>query len=55
MLISYKNDIVGSISNLSVKTLYADDTKIERENKSMQYHVDLQSDSNIFTRWSDIC
>ena len=55
MFILYKNAIAGNISNLSFKTLYADDTKIERENTSMQYHVDLQRDLNIFTRWSDIC
>ena len=43
-----------NILNLSFKTLYADDAKIRREMKSMQDYVDLQSDLNIFTRWSDI-
>ena len=54
MFILYVNDIADNISNLSFKTLYADDAKIGREIKSMQDGVDLQSDLNIFTRWSDI-
>ena len=54
MFILYVNDIADNISNLSFKTLYADDAKIGRENKSIQDCVDLQSDLNIFTRWSDI-
>ena len=54
MFILYVNDIADNISNLSFKTLYADDAKIGREIQSMQDCVDLQSDLNIFTRWSDI-
>ena len=54
MFILYVNDIADNISNLSLKTLYADDAKIGREIKSMQDCGDLQSDLNIFTRWSDI-
>ena len=48
MFILYVNDIADNISNLSLKTLYADDAKIGREIKSMQDGVDLQSDLNIF-------
>ena len=54
MFILYVNDIADNIPNLSFKTLYADDAKIGSEIKSMQNWVDLQSDLNIFTRWSDI-
>ena len=54
MFILYVNDIANNISNLSFKTLYADDAKIGREIKSMQDCADFQSDLNIFTRWSDI-
>ena len=54
MFILYVNDIANNISNLSFKTLSADDAKIGREIKSMQDCADLQSDLNIFTRWSDI-
>ena len=54
MFILYVNAIAGNISNLSFKTPYADDAKIGREIKSMQDCADLQSDLNIFTRWSHI-
>ena len=54
MFLLYVNDIADNISILYFKTLYADDAKIGREIKSMQDCVDLQSDLNIFTRWSDI-
>ena len=54
MFILYVNDIAYNISNLSFKTLYAAEAKIGREIKSMQDCLDLQSDLNIFTRWSDI-
>ena len=54
MFILYVNDIADNISNLSLKTLYADDARTGREIKSMQDCVDLQSDLNIFTRWNDI-
>ena len=47
MFILYVNDIADKTSNLFFKTLYADDAKIGRENKSMQDCVDLQSDLNI--------
>ena len=41
MFILNVNDIADNISNLSFKTLYADDAKIGREIKSMQDCVDL--------------
>ena len=52
MFILYVNDIADNISNLSFKTLYADDAKIGRKIKSMQKCVDLQSDLNIFGSFS---